>query len=356
MQINMKKKKMLFIGSLPTKRVHFNGETNKTGDIYHFFKKTNKFKITKINLTHHKLINTLRMIVCSKCFKYDCIFISKCITGGSLAMHLILKFGRKKNKNNIYVYWIGNGTNGLDVNSEHLSDLKYAKNVIFESDQVYQDNKDLGIKNYSICPCIKPTYDIQCLEKIYLPHERIKCIYFSRICKEKGLMDAIVAVEKANERLGATAFSLDIAGSPTSDSARVFEKEMLNYIKGKDEFTYFGKDFCVTGIETYLRLQKYDLHLFPSQFKQECVPGTIVDMFIAGVPTLSSSFPNVRNLLSDNDSFIFEQGNTDDLVDKLVFIYNNNGELSNKRKPTFDLQNRYNEVNFNKLMHCIGIL
>lgn len=340
------RKRMLFIGSLPTKKVHFNGETNKTGDIFRIFKRRTNYKITKINLTHFKLFNTAKMILCSMLFKYDTIFISKCIVGGALSAHLILKFGRKANKDKISIYWIGNGTNGLENKKIYLEDLEKCKCVIFESDQIYEEFKYLRIKDYLICECVKPDYDLSPLVKDYESKTQLKCIYFSRICEQKGLMDAIKAVEIANKKLGGIIFTLDIAGAPTSDEAIVFEREMLSYIKDKKEFIYYGKSFCVSGIETYQRLQQYDLHLFPSHFKQECVPGSIIDMFIAGVPTLSSSFPNSVNLLSNNDSYLFEQGNLNDFVNSLIYIYKNKQELNDKRIASNKLKDKYSEDTF----------
>lgn len=352
----MKKNKILFIGSLPTKKVHFNGETNKTGDIYKILKRQSGIKITKINLTHHKLFNTAKMILCSILFKYDTVFVSKCVVGGSYAIHLLLKFANKFNKKKVSFYWIGNGTNGLENKKMYLDDLKHCKNIIFESEQIYDEFKYIGFDSYSIIPCIKPNYSTNYTEKDYAGITTLKCIYFSRICKPKGLMDAIIAIEKANKALNKTAFTLDIAGAPTTADAEAFEKEMIEYINGKPEFTYYGKTFCVTGLETYIRLQQYDLHLFPSQFKQECVPGTVVDMFIAGIPTLSSSFPNVKNLLSDEDSYFFEQGNINDLVEKLIYVYNHKTELNKKRMKSFELRLKYNEDNFLETIKLLGII
>lgn len=352
----MKKKRILFIGSLPTKKVHFNGETNKTGDIYKIFKKSNLCRLTKINLTRFKLFATMKMILCSVFFKYDSIFISKCIVGGSFAAHLIFKYARKSNKSKIYLYWIGNGTMGLEDKNIYTRAIERCRCVIFESEQVYREC-GLKIASYVILPCIKPNYDIRPLTKDYEKIKSLKCIYFSRICEQKGLMDAIHAVELANKELGFDAFTLDIAGAPTTDEALLFEKGVKEYIQGKDNiFKYYGKSFYVAGLETYLRLQQYDLHLFPSHFKQECVPGSIVDMFIAGIPTVSSSFPNVSNLLSEKDSFIFKQNSLDDFVKTLVSIYKSKNSLNDYRINSYNLHQKYSEDGFLQLMKNISVL
>ena len=352
----MKKKKILFIGSLPTKKVHFNGETNKTGDIFKILQKTKKYRLTKINLTRFKVFNTLRMIFLSRLFKYDSVFISKCVVGGSLAIHLILKFGRSANKNNIFYYWIGNGTVGFEGKQIYLNDLEKCRCVILESNQILEDNPSLNLKSHIVIPCIKPNYEIFVNLKDYGKVNVIKCIYFSRICEQKGLMDAIKAIELANNELGFNAFVLDIAGAPTSDEARLFEKDVINYLDNKsDVFHYYGPTFHVTGIETYLRLQDYDLHLFPSRFLQECVPGSIVDMFIAGVPTVSSLFPNAKNVLSEKDSFFFKQGSIEELANCLVSIYKNKDNLNDKRVESHKLYNLYNEDHFLDMIKQIGL-
>ena len=350
------KKKILFIGSLPTKKVHFNGETNKTGDIFKILKKANNYRLTKVNLTRFKIFNVIRMIFCSILFKYDSVFVSKCVVGGSLAIHLILKFGRKSNKKNIYYYWIGNGTAGFEGKKMYLTDLEKCRCVILESNQILEENPTLNLKSHIIIPCIKPNYDISVQMKDYKKIDILKCIYFSRICEQKGLMDAIMAIELANSKLGFKAFALDIAGAPTTDEAKIFEKSIIDYLKDKQSvFHYFGPSFHVTGLETYLRLQDYDLHLFPSRFLQECVPGSIVDMFIAGVPTVSSLFPNAKNVLSENDSFFFEQGSVAELAERLVSIYKDKEHLNSKRIASHKLYNLYNEDHFIDMIKQIGL-
>ena len=352
------KNRLLFIGSLPTKKVHFNGETNKSGDILKFFKKIGTFKISKVNLTSHKLLATFKMICDVMLFKYNVIFVSKCVSGGSLAIRLISKFAKKFNKNNVYFYWIGNGTFGLDESSIHLDDLKICKRILVESKLIAEEFSYLGKDKFIICPCIKPNYELEVRTKNYKEKDYgpIRCIFFSRITKEKGALDAVKAVEEVNKRLGRKVFTLDLAGSPGLASNDPFEAELLDYIKGKDEFVYYGKSFCVTGLETYIRLQNYDLHLFPSYFKQECVPGSIVDMFIAGVPTVSSLFPNAKNLLSEKDSYFFEQGNLDSFIETLVYISEHLDELNEKRISSFKLQYEYNEDKFKDIMTEMGVL
>lgn len=353
----MKANKILFIGSLPTKKVHFNGETNKTGDIFKILHKYDGIKLRKINLTHFKILGVIKLLFHIIFFKYKTIFISKCVTGGSLVIHLIKKFGNKNNKKNVVFYWIGNGTLGLEGKKIYLDDLKICKWIILESELVLDDNKSLSNINSVILPCLKPNYDLTPITKDYSKIETLKCIYFSRICEQKGLMDAIKAVELANKQLGKTAFKLDIAGAPTTTEAVNFEKKVISYIQNKnDEFTYFGPSFCVTGIDTYKRLQEYDLHIFPSQFKQECVPGSIVDMFIAGVPTVSSSFTNCKNLLTEKDSYIFQQGSVSSLTDCLVRVYKNMSKLNEKRLNSFELRKKYDEDNFIGLMKQIEVI
>ena len=91
---------------------------------------------------------------------------------------------------------------------------------------------------------------------------------------------------------------------------------------------------------SYKTLSDYDLHVFPTRFP-EGIPGTLIDCFISGIPTLSSSFPRASDLLCDNDSYIFKQFDCDDLIRKLLYIYNHQEELSLKRIKSYEKRSFY---------------
>ena len=339
------KKRMLFIASMPSEKFHFDGERNKSGDVFSCLEQMN-FDIDVIDYTKNKYLQTIRLVWKAMFKKYDVIFVSKCVVGGTIALHQILKFGKKINRKNIYFYLIGNGFEGFDDKKYYKDDLKKCQAVIVESSDVVKSLAEHGIVKTHIFPCVKKEYVLKPTQKDYSKDEPLKLIFFSRVIKDKGVLDAIEAVKILNK--DEIKFTLDIAGGyPEEDPAhKIAEEEAKKF----SFITYFGKTFHISGIESYKRLQQYDIHMFPSHFFQECAPGSILDMFIAGVPTLSSLFPNALNVMNERNSYFFEFNKFDDLVAKLDYIYAHKEELNAKRIESNKEAQKYFPATFIKFV------
>ena len=347
-------KKMLFIASLPNKAHYFDGERNKSRDVLNALFLTNKYKIKTIDYTKNKYLQTIKMLLLLLFIKIDCIFISKCLVGGSTAVHIIKTFFGRRYKNKIYFYLIGNGAIGHDGKKIYKEDMSFCKHIIYESPQVI---KDLDIKtDSSVFACIKPNFNIGLKTKKYKKGNSLNLIFFSRIHPDKGLDDAINAVLSVNNILGKNALYLDIAGGVSNKKETIdYSKRIIEICNKHDCLNYLELSLRIEGESSYFKLQKYDLHLFPSKFAQECAPGSVIDMFIAGVPTLSSNFPSSRFIMNDENSFFFEQGNVNDLVAQLLFIYNNPNILESKRELSYLERLKYNYDEFLNHLNTIGL-
>jgi len=108
----------------------------------------------------------------------------------------------------------------------------------------------------------------------------------------------------------------------------------------------------VGSFESYRTLSRYDLHVFPTKYR-EGFPGSLIDFFIAGVPTLSASFARAHEILTENDSVIYQQGNKEDLKAKLMKIYNNQNELSDLRKNSYSLREKYSVESFEEYLKVL---
>lgn len=351
----MKKEKLLFVASLPTKKFNFDGERNKSKDVLNALCKTNKYKITIINFSRNKYIQMLKLIICQLFKNYDRIFISKCIVGGSFALHILNKI--KKNKN-IFFYIIGNGYYGFDDKTIYFHDISLCNKLIVESENVKESMiaKGANPEKIAIFPCLKPLYDIDFKEKEYKPNQPLKLLFFSRINPEKGLGDIMKALIELNSESKETKFYLDIAGGVSNEPGiKEFNEYVLKTCSEHPFLNYLGMTLRADGLESYKLIQEYDLHVFPSRFKQECAPGSILDMFVAGVPTLSSKFPSYKGLIDDENSILFEQSNYNDLKEKLIFIYNNASKILNtKRKLSHNEYYKYTDEAFLRFLDNIN--
>lgn len=347
------KKRFLFVGSLPSKKFYFDGERNKSRDVLNALKKEYSGKFSLIDLSKNQFLQVLKMLLLGFFVKYDFVFVSKCLVGGSKAIKYLTKFSNKNNRKNIIFYIIGNGSNGFDDKIIYYDYVEKARFFIVESPKVKEEllKKEIAFEErIFIVPCVKPNYLIPPTKKEY-PVRTLKLIYFSRVTEAKGILDAISAISEINEQYGKTLFTLDIAGgSGTCEHEQAFLQQVLSLLNGKDYLKYLGLSLRIEGEKSYKMLQNYDLHIFPSKFYQECAPGSVIDMFVAGVPTLSSNFPSSKYLMSDADSFFFELGNISSLKNSLLTIYNNQQTLNSKRINSSKNFSKYNEISFIKVL------
>ena len=148
----------------------------------------------------------------------------------------------------------------------------------------------------------------------------LRIVYLSRVMEQKGIFDLIDCVNSVNHNN--TRILLDIYGGLCLDS----KETDVFYSLLSDAVRYKGQIKNSDVIET---LRQYDLFVFPTKFVGEGTPGVIVESLIAGLPVLTSNFPQVSQLLKVGfDSLSFDMFNKADLKNKLLYIINNRESLS----------------------------
>ena len=117
-----------------------------------------------------------------------------------------------------------------------------------------------------------------------LPDKHVRLLYLSNLLPEKGILDAIDALDALNARqyLG-RAWSLDVAGGwggvSDADRARIAER-MAN----TDAVNYHG--FVVADHKRQI-FEDADIFLFPSRYKTEAFPLSLIEALLAGVPIVA---------------------------------------------------------------------
>lgn len=154
---------------------------------------------------------------------------------------------------------------------------------------------ELGVNNVTVVPNFKflkpaPAY---CSEYHPKPY---KLCTFSRVMKEKGICDAIQAVQEANAEIGEKTFALDIYG-PLDES---FRAEFANLMDAAPEYiAYKGIEKPENSVSV---LRQYDALLFPTHFYTEGIPGTIIDAYSAGVPIITSLWLNSGDVFWEGET------------------------------------------------------
>ena len=175
---------------------------------------------------------------------------------------------------------------------------------------------------------------------------QLKLVYVSRVMAIKGIFDLLEAISFIEYD-----YILDIYGPKhfSGDEENKFNSLLNNKVSYKGE---------INNEEVIEVLNKYDLFVFPSRCAYEGTPGVVSEALIAGIPILTSNFPQAPYLLNNNkDSIFYEMYNQQDLRTKLEWCILHkeeirsmkNNVLNSGRKFTYE----YNRFSF--LKYVCGI-
>ena len=334
-------KEVLMITCLNTSKEKFDGERIKCTLIYNSLKKYTDLDV--INLSEHKIFNTLKMFFKSlfQKKKYEYVVISKDAHGANI-IQKILKMGGYPSSKVVYFeigpFLYDRILNGSIKKETFIND----RLIVVETNSMKEELQSLGFERISVFPNFKPVCLIPFNEQRY-PKDVLKLVFLSRIEEPKGIYDLIDCLILLNKEK--IKFVLDVCGRPQSKE----EKDKIESLSAKYDFINYKGAIEVGSEESYKMLSQYDLHVFPTKYR-EGFPGTLIDFFIAGVPTLSSSFARAHEILSENDSIIFKQDNNKELIDKLNNIYINQEILLMLRKNSFLKRDQYSVENFERFL------
>jgi len=147
-------------------------------------------------------------------------------------------------------------------------------------------------------------------DEIKVCSEPLALCTFSRVMEEKGIEDAIRAVRQINREK--TFVTLDIYGQIDA-----LYEERFSELKTRfpESIRYCGKVSFEQAVEV---LRKYDLQLFPTKFRTEGIPGSVIDGYFSGVPVLSARWESFSDVVEEGITGVgFELGNYDDFYNQL---------------------------------------
>ncbi len=146
----------------------------------------------------------------------------------------------------------------------------------------------------------------------------LRCIFLSRVCEEKGILDLVNCVNDINRKERKKIY-LDIFGDiQLKNKNNLLEKTNM-YVR------YRG---VIDQKESYNILSKYDLFILPTKYHGEGTPGALVESLIAGTPVLVSNYSQSKELIVDDfNGYQFEMDSTESLSTKLLSILNNKNKL-----------------------------
>lgn len=278
-------KKVGIIGHFGGNEEFLDGQTIKTKILYDELKKTGNFDISIVDVYYIKR-NPLKGI----CDTLKCLCKTKTVfvllsDKGMRTYFPFLYYWKKFFGLNIYHDVIGGNLSAYV--KKYPSFKKYLNSFnlnLVELKNMVTELNELGITNAVMFPNFKRLKHIKQSEIVPFDGEVFKFCTFSRVMKEKGIEDAIEAVENINKKAGKTVCVLDIYGVVDEGYAQRFE-EILS--QSTDSINYKGKVRFDESVET---IKNYYALLFPTFWNGEGFAGTIIDAFASAVPIIATDW------------------------------------------------------------------
>jgi len=243
-----------------------------------------------------------------------CYFIASGGSTGSCKLVRLIKlisFGRPVN----IVGLGGNMHEYITSSRRNIDSVKYCTTIMAEGKKMVQVLKEAGLKQARYVPNCKEINYLP--EKIMQQHDVVKFVFFARVNPAKGCDVIFEAVDLLNKAGLKNQFSVDFYGYKLESYAEDFDKKIS---ESEDNVRYQGARLA-TKSETFNELASYDVMLFPTYWKDEGFPATIVDAFVAGLPVIASDWKCNGELIKDNENgFLVPPRNSKALAEKMLWF------------------------------------
>lgn len=223
----------------------------------------------------------------------------------------LLYYVNRKAMNHSLIFLMG-GTVADDIASD-LGYLKYVseyKMIYAETQSMVNTLRNAGLKNVGLYPNgrFRPKNTIpirNCADKL-------RCVFFSAICPEKGVDIILDAAGSLPE------FIFVFYGSIKHE----YQKDFMQKVNALSNAYYHGV-FKGEPEDVYHELSKYDILLFPTMWKAEGIPGILVEGKIAGLAEVVSDHNYNAKIVRDHiEGIVLAQNDANNLVSALRQLEN----------------------------------
>lgn len=306
----MRKLKVAIIGHFGGKEDLLDGQTVKTKILYEELSAHTDWRIKKVD-TYYKKRNPAKLLLQTIATLISTRRIIVLLSRNGMKFYFpLLNFAGKVFRTRVYHDVIGGN---LDVYiKQNPKFVKYLNNFSVnwvETNQLKKCFESCGVKNCEVIPNFKrlavlPESAIDTKEKM-----PFRFCTFSRVMKEKGIEDAIAAVEKINSEVGETVCTLDTYGLIDKGYKERFSEVMSTVAPCVQYKGIVPFDKSVEAIKDYAAL------LFPTTWDGEGFPGTIVDAYSAGLPVIATDWNSNPEIIAEGKTgFIYPHEDKDGLA------------------------------------------
>lgn len=236
------------------------------------------------------------------------------------------------------------------ANKKIMKSLEKINFIYVETNYVLRQLSTIGLNNLVLMPNCKRLSILDERSLSINDSGTFHLCTFSRVSKEKGIEDAIKAVEIVNRQCNKKMFFLDIFGRVATEEKEWFSELTKSFSKS---IAYKGE---VDFDKTTEILSSYDLLLFPSFYDGEGFAGTIIDAFSAGLPVIASDWKSNPDIISDKTGRVFETRNVEKMANAIIELTKDYVLLLNMRRNCIQEAKKYGincvmEILYNNILY-----
>lgn len=204
----------------------------------------------------------------------------------------------------------------LRKNPSYIKMLNKYQKLFVQTPNLKKDLSELGIQHIDLMTNFK-IQSIRKAEDIQLnKDENIKLCILSRLTKDKGIEDAIEAVQIVNSTLGGPKVHLDLYGIVPEQYQKRFDEIVEN---NSTIVTYKG---VANYNQTVSVLKNYYAMIFPTYFHGEGFAGCLIDAFFAGIPVIATDWLYNKDVVKDTENgLLVPIKNPTELAKAIIKLY-----------------------------------
>lgn len=254
-----------------------------------------------------------------------------------LLTKMLFRFNKSSMRKSLYFMMGGQECYRIAESQEEIKWYSQYRQIYVETQTMKECLMNVEMNNISVYPNCRrrPMRKRNTRKNI---DNRLRCVFFSLIQKEKGV-DIILDVAQKLPEVD-FAFYGHIADNYVNEFDALVER--------LDNATYKGV-FKGSDEEVYKELNNYDVLLFPSRWKSEGVPGILAEAKIAGLAEIvSNQSYNAELVKNDMEGIVLKENNQKYLLEAIKRLSDNRKLLEYMKKNSFFSAERYFVDNYDR--------
>ena len=323
-----------------------NGQAVKTHNIYKMLieRYGNVYRLDTNNFGKSLIKNYFKLI--SLCFKCKYLVILPTYKGLMAITPLLAVFKPICRYKIIYPV-VGGWLPEKLANNSLLSRFTRCINYILpESEKMVNELKRLGHKNVRKMANFSTRKTVDIVDFNFEARKYRFCT-FSRVTKEKGITDAINAMEKISTQFpDKHNVSLDIYGPIDPKYKDEFETRIHNT---EANIQYKG---VLKADEIIPTLARYYCMLFPTYYPGEGMPGAVLEAFAAGLPVIATDWhDNSEVILHGYNGLLYPTGNQDKFIESINRVIKNPDLVAEMARGCYKTSQSYLPENVMRIIY-----